>query len=129
MAGGARAQDPDNRFADVALTADDIPQIFNAAVLYELPFGKGKPFLSSSRAANVILGGWQLTQNWNVQSGVPMPISAPCNGIESCRPNLIGDPQFQGSRSRQEQENQWWNPAALNPFGSNPHTSSGSQHL
>ena len=121
VAGGARAQDPDNRFADVALTADDIPQIFNAAVLYELPFGKGKPFLSSSRAANAILGGWQLTQNWNVQSGVPMPISAPCNGIESCRPNLIGDPQFHGSRSRQEQENQWWNPAAFEaPFGSNP---------
>jgi hypothetical protein len=117
---GSFQGDPDNRFQDVALTADDIPHIFNAAVLYELPFGKGKPFLSSSGAANAILGGWRLTQNWNVQTGVPLPIFAPCNEL-SCRPNLIGDPRFSGSRSRAEEENQWFNPAAFEaPFGSNP---------
>ena len=57
-----------------------------------------------------------------------MTINGPCNGIENeispgnCRPNLIGDAsKFSGSRSRQDQENQWWNPAAFSPsFGNNP---------
>ena len=42
-------------------------------------------------------------------------------GTLSSRPNLIGDPRFHGNRSRQEQENQWFNPAAFEaPFGSDP---------
>ena len=118
--GGASAQDPDNRTLDVALTADDIPHVFNFAAFYELPFGQNKPFLANSRFANIVLGGWKLTQNWNVQTGVPLTINAPCNEL-SCRPNLIGDPRFNGDRSRQEEQNQWFNPAAFEaPFGSNP---------
>jgi hypothetical protein len=120
VAGGAGPRDPDNRFADVALTADDIPHILNIGGLYELPFGRGKPFLNSSGFASAILGGWKLSQNWNFQSGVPLTISGPCNEL-GCRPNLIGDPRFSGNRTRQEQENQWLNPAAFEAgFGSNP---------
>jgi hypothetical protein len=121
VGGGAGARDPDNRNLDVALSPDDIPHILNMAAVYELPFGKGKPFLAGSRAGRALLGGWQLTQNWNFQSGVPVTISGPQNGISN-RPNLIGDPMhFSGSRSRQDQENQWFNPAAFEPsFGSNP---------
>ena len=66
-AGGSGPQNPDNRYADVALTADDIPNILNIAGSYELPFGKGKRFLSGSRIGNVLFGGWTLTQNWNFQ--------------------------------------------------------------
>lgn len=120
VGGGAGAQNPDNRYADVALAPDDIPHILNVAVVYELPFGKGKALLADSGPARAILGGWQLTQNWNFQSGVPVTIGGPCNAI-SCRPNLVGDPHFSGSRSRQDQENQWFNPAAFTPaFGSDP---------
>ena len=124
-AGGSGPQDPDNRYADVALTADDIPNVLNIAGSWELPFGKGKRFLSGNRFASAVLGGWTLTQNWNFQNGVPLVINAPCNGIQGeigvCRPNLIGNPNFSGSRSRADQENQWFNPAAFEPaFGSNP---------
>ena len=88
-------------------------------------FWKGKRFLSGSRFADAILGGWTWTQNWNFQNGVPLVINAPCNGIQGeigvCRPNFIGNPNFSGSRSRADQENQWFNPAAFEPaFGSNP---------
>jgi len=120
-AGQANIRDPDNRNLDVGLSPEDIPHILNIAATYELPVGRGKPFLSGNRIGTAVLGGWKLTQNWNFQSGVPMPINAPCNAM-SCRPNLIGDPnQFSGSRTRQDEQNQWWNPAAFEaPFGSNP---------
>jgi hypothetical protein len=122
IAGQAGVRDPDNRNIDVALAQDDIPHILNLASVYELPIGHGKPFLSGSRAADLILGGWKLTQNWNFQTGVPLTVnSLACNGI-SCRPNLIGDPNaFSGSRSKQDRQNQWFNPNAFEaPFGSNP---------
>lgn len=120
-AGQAGVRDPDNRNMDVALSPDDIPHILNLAAVYELPFGKGKALLAGSKVGTALLGGWKLTQNWNFQSGVPLPISGPCNAI-NCRPNLIGDPnKFSGSRTKQDQENQWWNPAAFSAaFGSDP---------
>ncbi|MGH9723213.1 MAG: TonB-dependent receptor domain-containing protein, partial [Bryobacteraceae bacterium] len=43
----------------------DIPQKFNFAGVYELPFGKGKPFASNiPRALDYAVGGWEF--NWNV---------------------------------------------------------------
>jgi hypothetical protein len=119
----AGAEDPDDRSRYVALAPDDIPQVLNLAVAYELPFGKGKPWLGGSGAAEKVLGGWKLVQNWNFQSGVPLFFSAPCNGI-SCRPNLIGDPsQGRSNKTRPQQEEQWFDPSAFEaPFGSDPAT-------
>ncbi len=121
VAGGAGPRDPDNRNIDVALAPDDIPNVLNVAVVYDLPFGRGKPLLANSAIGRAALGGWVLTQNWNFQTGVPLTISGPCNAM-SCRPNLVGDPmKFSGSRTRQDQENQWLNPAAFTAsFGSDP---------
>jgi hypothetical protein len=125
-AGGSGPQNPDNRYADVALTADDIPNILNIAGSYDLPFGKGKPFLSGSRIADALVGGWTLTNSWNFQNGVPLVINAPCDGLQGeigvCRPNLIGNPnQFSGSRSKVDREDQWFNPNAFQAaFQTNP---------
>jgi hypothetical protein len=119
--GSASPQNPDNRAADVALTADDIPNVLNIAGSYELPFGKGKPFASTnSKLLNLLVGGWTLTHNWNFQNGVPLVITAPCDGIQSeigvCRPNLIGNPNQGGGT-----QNQWWNPNAFQAaFQTNP---------
>jgi hypothetical protein len=116
-AGGSSSQDPDNRFADVALTADDIPNVLNLAATYELPFGRGKTFLSGGGFATAIFGGWSLTQNWNFQNGVPLVISGPCNAL-TCRPNFIGDPN---SGPGVHTQNQWFNPNAFEAvFQTNP---------
>ncbi len=118
----AAGEDPDNRRRYVGLAPDDIPQILNLAVTYELPFGAGKPFLSRKGRAAKVVGGWKLTQNWNFQRGVPLLFtSLACNGV-SCRPDLIGDPsRGRGSKTRQQLENQYFDPAALEaPFGSDP---------
>lgn len=117
----AGAEDPDDRRRYVALAPDDIPQVLNLAATYQLPVGKGKHFLSNSRWGDAILGGWKLTQNWNFESGVPLLIAAPCNGL-SCRPNLIGNPAAgRKQETRAEKENNWYNPSAFEaPFGSDP---------
>jgi len=54
-----------------SLSSDDVPQIISAAFVYDLPFGKGKRFLTNG-FANAIVGGWQVSPiiHWN--SGTPM---------------------------------------------------------
>ncbi len=119
---GAPAEDPSNRRRYTALAPDDIPQILNFAVTYDLPFGRGRAFLSNSPLADRIIGGWKLVQNWNFQSGVPMSFFGPCNGIGSCMPDVVGNPATgRSSETKAQRENQWYNAAAFAPnFGSDP---------
>ena len=42
---------------------------FISTVIWELPFGSGKPFLSDSGFANAVLGGWQLSGSFIAQTG------------------------------------------------------------
>ncbi len=121
LSSGCGYEDPDNQRRYVGPAPDDIPQILNFAVTYELPFGAGKRFANQAGLVNKVVGGWKLVQNWNFQSGVAMIFTSPCNGI-SCWPDLIGDPsRGRGSKTRQQLENQWYNPLAFAaPFGSDP---------
>ena len=119
-AGSSAAENPDNLNRYVGLAPDDIPQILNFAITDALPAGPGRRFFSHGPLTKV-LGGWTLTQNWNFQSGIPMIIFGPCNGIGSCRPNLIGNPTSGRSSNLGQRENQWWNPNAFEAnFGNNP---------
>ena len=55
--------------------APDVPHNFVASYLYELPFGKGRKFLSGiPRAADLIIGGWQINGITNVRDGTPLII-------------------------------------------------------
>jgi hypothetical protein len=114
---GGGFQDPDNANADRAIAPDDITHMLNIAGSYELPFGKGRAFLHDNGIINAIVGGWRLTANFNAQTGLPLSITCPADALTS-RCNIIGDPNFSGSRSRQQQIAQWINPAAFQPaFG------------
>ena len=114
---GGNYQNIDNIRGDRALAPSDIPQMFNFAASYRLPFGVGQTFLNRRGVTNTILGGWRLTETFNVQSGLPLTISGPCDQI-TCRPDLIGNPSFSGSRTKAQREQQWINPAAFQPpFG------------
>jgi hypothetical protein len=42
---------------------------FISTVIWELPFGSGKPFLSDSGFANAVFGGWQLSGSFIAQTG------------------------------------------------------------
>ena len=42
---------------------------------YDLPFGAGKKFSSSSKAANVLMGGWRVNGNFTAFTGDPLAIT------------------------------------------------------
>ena len=60
--------------------------------VYELPIGKGKTFLSDAgRVADLLVGGWQLTNTLNYSGGLPFtPSIGECGQVSDagpCRPN------------------------------------------
>ena len=123
---GGGFQDIDNKNADRAVGASDIPQMFNLAATYDLPIGRGKPFLNGNRLVDALIGGWRLGGNFNVQSGLPLSIGCPADQLQqtegaggaSGRCNIIGNPHFSGSRSKQDRITDWINPTAFQPaFG------------
>jgi hypothetical protein len=108
------------------LSGNDLAHVLAFGWTYEVPFGKGKKFSSSSRAANAIIGGWQLNGLLQATSGVPFGVFY-CGdtanvGRTDCymRPNLVGDPNVSNPTTTQ-----WYNPkafavAANYTFGSAP---------
>lgn len=51
----------------------DYPHRFAASALYELPFGKGRQFLSSTNGfVDRLVGGWQIQGVYTFQSGAPI---------------------------------------------------------
>ncbi len=53
----------------------DIPSAFKGYVSYELPFGKGKMYMSDANAlANAAVGGWRIAGTVVAQSGNPFTV-------------------------------------------------------
>lgn len=70
--------------------------VFTLAGVWEVPFGKGRKFLSDAgKAVDAVLGGWQLSTVYSLQSGLPFtPSYRDCNADRDtgwCRPDLVGD--------------------------------------
>ena len=64
---------PFNPKMDYGLSALDVRNRLSANASYELPFGKGRRWLSGvSGAADKLLGGWQFNTIVTVQSGFPL---------------------------------------------------------
>src|SRR6266581_827985 len=60
---------------DYILAPFDIRNVFHFSGGYELPFGKGKHFLSNaSRFANALAGGWSTVWSTTLQGGQPLTI-------------------------------------------------------
>jgi hypothetical protein len=94
---------------------------FTAAVLYELPFGRGKTYGANwSGITQGVLGGWQVNTNLFILSGKPFNVSYRNAGEDrdtgsgglSDRPDLIGDPD--GPQTR----DQWFNATPIGSAGS-----------
>src|SRR5690242_16373176 len=49
----------------------DIPQMFSGGAAYELPFGRGKHWLSQNAVLDKIAGGWQLNTIVTLRRGFP----------------------------------------------------------
>ncbi len=55
----------------------DQTHVFNFNGVYQLPFGKGKPFLNSGGIVNAIFGGWELSGIMQWTTGAPVTIVDP----------------------------------------------------
>jgi hypothetical protein len=111
-----------NSYGCRGLAASDLPQFLSAAVVYELPFGRGKSFSTGNRVFDYLLGNWQANSIFVARSGavftpyVSSDIANTGNGIVYA--NLVGNPN-----SVQRNAAHWFNPAAyavppLYTFGS-----------
>ena len=84
---------------DYALANFDIRNVFHLSGGYELPFGKGKKFMSSaSGIADHVVGGWSVQWITTLQGGQPIRLSCVnssvqglgCGAIFSGKPLKIG---------------------------------------
>ena len=70
--GQPQVQNSQNLHEEKAISVQDITNTFVASPFYELPFGKGKPWMNHG-AASYFLGGWQIGAILRYQDGQPMP--------------------------------------------------------
>ncbi|MBV9771008.1 MAG: TonB-dependent receptor [Bryobacterales bacterium] len=111
------AQNAYNLNGEWSLSTQDVPNRFTTAITYELPFGRGKPFLNTnSRILNYAVGGWSINAFSTIQSGFPLLITQPNNnsviGATYQRPNATGiSPATSGSTD--DRINDWLNTAAF----------------
>ena len=71
---GCSIQNPYNIRADKGPSATDLPQIFSAAFVYQLPFGKGQHWSSGSSIADYVIGGWAVNGVLSLNSGTPFDV-------------------------------------------------------
>jgi hypothetical protein len=54
-----------------SLAADDVTHTLSAALVWDIPVGKGKRYLDKGGLANALLGGWELSTIFRYSSGLP----------------------------------------------------------
>src|ERR1700722_16156685 len=68
---------------DYGLAPFDIRNVFHLSGGYELPFGKGKPFLADNGFATRVFGGWSITASAVLQGGQPITLTCPSNTVST----------------------------------------------
>jgi hypothetical protein len=84
------------------LSVFDVRHRFVASILYELPFGNGKPYMQEG-IGGAILGGWQISTILSKSSGFPRTVYSGTDrsntGGGQDRPNVTGqDPVLPGDQ-------------------------------
>lgn len=76
LGGFGRVLDPNNLELERAVSEYDVPQVFNVAYVYQLPFGRGKRWGSHWNTwIDAFLGGWQTSGMWRFDDGQPFSVS------------------------------------------------------
>jgi hypothetical protein len=125
IAGSPIYQDAYNPGANYGPSLFNVPKMFKGNVVYQLPIGKGKSLLNQGGVLDAVLGGWQASAIFVIQSGTPFtPVwggtnlsgAAPngnlyLNGFssaESWYANVVGNWHVSNPNI-----NEWFNPAAF----------------
>jgi hypothetical protein len=99
----------------VAYGPDDFNRnhVFVISTVYELPFGRGRKYMSDiGRAADLLIGGWQISNTTNWSGGLPFtPSIGECNQISDagpCRPDLLSGQSFSVGKHTDASGNITW---------------------
>ena len=95
----------------------DIQHNFTTSLVYQLPFGPGKPHLASSGAAGGLVGGWELSAIGSARTGLPVNVAVTRKASQMTygyasnqRPNYVfGQPLYPANQSIYD----WFNTAAF----------------
>lgn len=103
-------QNPYDLRSNRSVDSIDVPIVLSVAAVYELPFGKGKPYANTGTAA-AILGGWKTNLLFAGRTGTPFSPGVQNNNTNahggSARPNVSGSTS--GPKTRAE----WFNTSAF----------------
>ncbi|MBS1787913.1 MAG: TonB-dependent receptor [Acidobacteria bacterium] len=72
---GLAIQDPNFIYLNRSINRINIPHNFQFSGAWELPFGKGKRWLSDNAVASALTGGWQLSWLYGAFSGYPFSVT------------------------------------------------------
>jgi hypothetical protein len=109
-------QDPNKPALDRSLSVFDVPQVFKLNYTYDLPIGRGRPFLNDMpRALELLIGGWKTAGVWTVHDGFPLAFlmdggGSPIPTYGQQRPNLTGTPTRTGGSDGNWVNNYFANP-------------------
>jgi hypothetical protein len=105
------------RACDRSSSNIDVRHTMTLNSVYQLPFGRGKQFLSGNGLASKVVGGWELAGIVSARTGLPVNITMsrsasalPDGNTSSQRPNLVpGVPIYAAHQTIYN----WFNPAAF----------------
>jgi outer membrane receptor protein involved in Fe transport len=121
--------DVDKKFA-YGPNPDNRTHEFVANTIYELPFGKGKKFMSGAgRAMDLAIGGWQVSNTLTWGGGLPWtPSVQECSEVTDvsiCRPNMVPGEKLKTGVVNNANGTFWYTPVAplqypsTTPLGTN----------
>jgi hypothetical protein len=118
VAAGA-IQDNNNNKAERSLSSQDVPQRLVISYVLDLPFGRGRRYMSGATGAmDKLIGGWGVDGVTIFQSGFPLVLSnsapnyATLFGAGS-RPNFIAGCNKSAPAGGSAQLNEWFNTACF----------------
>jgi hypothetical protein len=111
--GGHNAMDQFLTYRDRGPLDSNRALVFVASHVWELPVGEGKQFLDKPGLLNEVVGGWQFSGIWTLESGYPFsPTVANDATLNSncctLRPDKVGNPNEVAHKGI----NSWFNPGA-----------------
>src|SRR4051794_10158926 len=86
---------------------------FVTSVLYELPFGAGKPYLSGRGLVNTLVGGWQIGSIVTLSDGTPINVGQIGDPLQIGTPNVPDATGISPIPPNRSPDN-FWNAAAFN---------------
>ena len=106
----------------------DTPQSLAASFFYELPVGRGKPYLNQGGAVDKVVGGWYVSGILSYHSGLPTEVYSSCTGTAGdvlfggcnttgagARVNIVPGVRQTNKSNFNPTTTPFWNPAAFTP--------------